>query len=205
MQDIVVVGFGGHAKSVIDVLERQNQYRIVGFTDVEPKPSYRGYEYLGTDDILPKLYRMGIKCAHVAIGYMGYGELRDKLYYKIKNIGYSMPVVIDPSAVVACDAQIGEGCFIGKNVIINADARIEKMCIINTAAIIEHECNIKEYTHIAVGAILCGNVVVGSHNLIGAGTTIIQGCTVGNNCVIGAGSVVVRDVPCKSRAFSLVK
>lgn len=205
MQDIVVVGFGGHAKSVIDTLERQNQYHIVGFTDVEPRPSYRGYKYLGSDDILSDLYRMGVKCAHIAIGYMGYGELRDKLYSRIKNIGYTLPVVIDPSAVVASDVQVGEGCFIGKNVVINADSQIERMCIINTAAIIEHECNIGEFSHIAVGTVLCGNVVVGNHNLIGAGTTVIQGCDIGNNAIIGAGSIVVKDVPCKSKVFGVVK
>lgn len=205
MQDIVIVGFGGHAKSVIDVLERQNEYRIVGFTDVETKPSYRGYEYLGTDDILPKLYKDGVECAHIAIGYMGSGNLRDKLYSDVKNIGYRLPVVVDSSAVLANSAQIGEGCFIGKNVVINADAQVERMCIVNTGVIVEHECKIEEFSHIAVGSILCGNVVVGNHNLIGAGTTVIQGCNIGNDCIVGAGSIVVRDVPCKSKVFGLVK
>lgn len=205
MQDIVVVGFGGHAKSVIDALERQNRYHIVGFTDVEPKPSYRGYKYLGSDDILPDLYRMGVKCAHIAIGYMGCGELRDKLYSMIKNIGYTLPVVIDPSAVIACDAQVGEGCFIGKNVVINADVQIERICIINTAAIIEHECNVGEYSHIAVGSILCGKVNVGEHCLIGAGSTIIQGCTIGNDCVVGAGSIILKDVGNGMKVYGLVK
>ena len=35
MEDIVIVGFGGHAKSIADCIERMGKYRIVGYTDFD--------------------------------------------------------------------------------------------------------------------------------------------------------------------------
>lgn len=205
MEDIVIVGFGGHAKSIIDALESQGKYHIIGFTDIVERPSYKGYNYLGTDDVLPRILENGVKYAHIAIGFIGQGKLRDKLYGFVKEIGFSLPVIVDSSAVVASDAHIDEGCFVGKNAVVNANAKIGKMCIINTGAIIEHDCKIAEFSHIAVGTTLCGEVFVGNHSFIGAGATIIQGRNVGEECIIGAGSIVLKNIDYRSKVYGVVK
>lgn len=194
MKEIILVGFGGHAKSIIDSIEKAGQYKIIGYTDCEAGKAYRGYQYLGKDDVLQQYFDKGIKYAFISVGYMGKGDLRHRLYKKIKEIGYVIPVIIDISAQIAADAKIGEGCFVGKGSIINSDAVIDKMCIINSGAIIEHDCKIDKFSHISVGSVLCGNVKIGCSAFVGANATVIQGRTVGNNCIVGAGTVVKRDL-----------
>lgn len=194
MKEIILVGFGGHAKSVIDSIEKAKQYRIVGYTDIEAGRDYRGYKFLGNDNVLQHYFDKGIKYAFVSVGYMGKGDLRCRLYKKIKEIGYVIPSIIDISAQIAEDVQIDEGCFVGKGAIINANASVEKMCIINTGAIVEHDCNVAEFSHISVGTVLCGNVKVGRASFVGANATVIQGRTIGNGCIIGAGEVIRRDL-----------
>ncbi len=189
MRDIVLVGFGGHAKSVADTIERIGQYNIVGYTDVKEDTACSRYKYLGTDDILQDLYESGIKYAAVCVGYMGKGNIRDKLYDAIKSIGYELPVLIDPSAVVSETSIIGEGTFIGKGAIVNAEARLGKMCIINTGAIVEHEDVIGDYVHVAIGARLCGQVKLEDHVFIGAGAVVVQGVSVEKERMIRAGEV----------------
>ena len=71
MEDIVLVGFGGHAKSVIDTIERGGKYRIAGFTEVRQCEDYHGYTCLGSDDRLEAIFRSGVKNAAVCIGFMG--------------------------------------------------------------------------------------------------------------------------------------
>ena len=194
MENIILVGFGGHAKSVIDSIEKAGQYKIVGYTDIEPDKKYRGYQYLGGDDVLQQYFDRGIKYAFISVGYMGRGDLRCRLYEKVKNIGYVLPAIVDVSAQIAKDARIGEGSFVGKGTIINSDAVIGKMCIINSGAIVEHDCRVGDFSHISVGTVLCGNVNVGRAAFVGANATVIQGRTIGNNCIVGAGTVVRRDV-----------
>lgn len=207
MKDIIIIGCGGHAKSIVDIIEQNEEYKIVGFVDcnMDDNKMYRGYKIIGTDSQLKELYDKGIRYAAIGIGYLGTGELRDKVYSELKSNGFYIPSFVDHSAVLATDAQIGEGTIVGKMAIVNSAAIVGKMSIINSGAIIEHDCEIGDYTHIAIGARLCGDVKVGHHSFVGAGTTVIQGTKIGNECIIGANSTVLRDVPNLKKVYGIVK
>lgn len=194
MEDILLIGFGGHARSVVDAIEAQQKYRIVGFSDKSSVMHYRGYGVVCNDEELESMYEKGVKNAFITIGYMGNSSVRNQLYYRLKAIGYKIPSIIDPSAIIASDALYGEGTFIGKRVVINSNAVLGKMCIVNTGAIIEHDCNIGDFTHIAVGAVLCGQCNVGSASFVGANATIIQQRTIGDSAIIGAGCVIKQNI-----------
>ncbi len=203
MEDIVFIGFGGHAKSIADSINYAGKYNIVGYTDV--KDRHCKYRYLGTDDALCKVFNSGVRKAVIGIGFLGNSLQRDQLVSLAKAIGFEFPYIIDPSATVANDAIIGDGCYIGKRAVVNADSHIGDFCIINTGAIIEHENRIGMYSHIAVGAILCGEITVGDHSFIGAGATIIQGRRIGNNCIIGANSTILADVDDSLKVYGIVR
>lgn len=188
MEDIVLVGFGGHGKSVADAIEAGNQYRIYGYTDLQDNNS--DYTYLGNDDILEELIKSGVNKAFLCVGYLGKGTLRERLDGKLRAMGFTFPVIIDPSAVISSRAIIGEGTFVGKHAVINTEAIIGKQCIINSGAIVEHECVVDDFTHVAVGAVLCGQVKVGKAALIGANATVIQCREVADRKVVPAGVVV---------------
>lgn len=194
MEDIILIGFGGHAKSVIDTIEANNEFNIIGYTDIEDKGQYNGCTWLGNDDCLNDYYEKGVMNCFICMGFMGKGRIIDALYDKVKNIGYDLPVIIDKSAVIGKNVQIGEGSYIGKLSVVNADSRIGKMCIINTGVIVEHENLINDFTHVAVGATLCGRVTIGTHCLVGANSTVIQNVSIENEVIIGSGSVVLHDV-----------
>ena len=202
-ENIVILGFGGHAKSVADSILQSGNYHIVGYTDTHDCKSQ--FQYLGTDDELENLYKQGVRKAVLGVGYMGKSAIRDELVCLAKKIGFEFPVIIDHSATISESAMIGEGTFIGKKAVINAESKIGDFCIINTGAIIEHENVIDSYSHVAVGAILCGNVTTGHHSLIGAGTTIIQGRVIGNNCIIGAKSLILSNVEDGMKCYGIVK
>lgn len=188
MEDIIIVGYGGHAKSVIDCIERQRKYNIIGYTDeIDRKERY---PYLGTDDVLQEYYNCGVQNVAICIGYLGKGNIREVLYEKIKKIGYQLPIIVDPSAIISRTAEIAEGTFVGKGAIINAEAKIGKMSIINTKALIEHECIIADFVHVAVGSVLCGQVKVGKAAFIGANATVIQCRQINERKIIPAGMTV---------------
>lgn len=193
MQDIVLVGFGGHAKSVADTIERQGLYRIVGYTDIAPA-DICPYPYLGTDTALPSIFEGGVHHAAVGIGYIGKGDIRDRMFATLKSIGYTLPVIADPTAVISPTATVGEGSFIGKYAVINAAATVGNMTIINTRATVEHDCRVGDFAHVSVGTVLCGTVTVGARTFVGAGAAVIQGIAIGANTVIGAGTVVAKPV-----------
>lgn len=196
MERILVLGMGGHAKSMVDAIERENKYEIAGYVVNDPNVELldKRYPILGNDDDLPQLFLQGIKDVAVGIGFLGNNSLRTDLYKRLKKIGYNLPVVCDPSAIVASGVSIGEGAFIGKRVILNTDSQVGKMCIINTGAIVEHDCQIGDFSHVSVGTVLCGEVTIGMEAFIGANATVIQGRNVADGCIVGAGEVIRKNV-----------
>lgn len=196
MEKIVILGNGGHAKSLVDIIEREKRYEIAGYVvnENDPDMSDAKYSRLGGDAQLRQIFQSGVKNAAVGVGYMGNSGLREKLWAQLKQIGFFLPVICDPSAVLAGDAGIGEGSFIGKGSIVNANASVGKMCIINTGAIIEHDCEVEDFSHISVGSVLCGNVRVGAASFVGANATVIQGISIGRGCVIGAGTTIRKNL-----------
>lgn len=196
MEKIILLGCGGHAKSVVDTIEACQQYEIAGFIDVKKESlySYRNYKVIGDDNSLEEIYKTGIRNAIICIGYVGKECRREFIYKKLKEIGFYLPIIVDPTAIVASDVKLQEGIYVGKRAVINSNAVIEKMSIINTGAVIEHDCKIKEFSHIAVCATLCGQVEVGKKCFIGANATIIQSLKIGDQVIVGAGSTVLSNV-----------
>ena len=189
MEKIVLIGFGGHAKSVADSILQMNKYEIAGYTDAK-KCDDAPYEYLGDDSALSEIFKSGVTNAFVCVGYLGKGNVREKIYENLKQIGFTLPVIIDPSAILARDVSFGEGTFVGKGAIVNSGAQIGSMCIINSGAIIEHECKLEDYVHVAVGAVLCGQVTVGRAAFVGANATVIQCMNIESKKLVPAGFTV---------------
>lgn len=196
MEKIIILGMGGHAESLVDILEKQQKYEIAGFVinDAVENGENGIYPVIGNDSELEKIYQSGIRNAAIGIGYMGKSDLRERLWKNLKQIGFSLPVICDPSAIMASNVQISEGCFVGKGSILNSNVSIGKMCIINTGAIIEHDCCVDDFSHISVGSVLCGNVKVGRASFVGANATVIQGKSIGDKCIVGAGTIIRKDV-----------
>jgi len=188
MEDIILVGYGGHAKSVADCIEQKKEYRVIGYTDMEMHEA--PYPYLGNDDVLEDYYAQGVHNAVVCIGYLGKGNIREKLYARLKKIGYNLPVIMDPSSVISESAELEEGAFIGKCAVVNAEAKIGKMTIINSMALVEHECVVEDFVHVAVAAVLCGQVHVGEAAFIGANATVIQGKNIEPRKIVPAGVTI---------------
>ena len=205
MESIILLGIGGHAHSIVDSIESSNEYIICGFLDVPKRigEQYRGYEVIGTDDLLESCFQRGIRNAFVSIGYLGTGNIRNNLYERLKAMGFHLPNIIDRTAVIAKDVVMGEGNFVGKEAIINSAAKIGNMCIINTGAIVEHDCKVGDFSHVSVGSVLCGDVHVGQSSFIGANATVIQGKNIGDNCIVGAGTTIRKDMKNNQMAWSM--
>ncbi len=196
MEKIVILGMGGHAESLVDILERQREYEIAGYVvnDEAPEKERCFYPILGNDGDLYRIYQSGITNAAIGIGYLGKSDIRERLWVTLKRIGFRLPVVCDPSAILSKSVRIGEGSMIGKGAILNVNVSVGKMCIINTGAVLEHDCQVGDFSHISVGTVLCGEVTVGRSVLVGANATVIQCISIGDRAIVGAGTVIRKKV-----------
>ena len=194
MKKLLLIGGGGHCRSVADSVLSNHIYDSVGIVDFADTTAF-GIPIVGTDDDLPGLFADGWTDAFVTVGSVGNTAVRRRLYNLIKNIGFSIPIIIDPTAVITKDVRINEGSYIGKRAVVNTGSSLGCCSIINSGAIVEHDCKVGAFSHISPGTILCGQVTVSEDSHIGAGTTVRQMITIGKHVLVGIGSVVVKDIP----------
>ncbi|WP_036834648.1 acetyltransferase [Pontibacillus litoralis] len=203
MKKILLIGGGGHCISVIDSIEKIGTYEIAGIIDTADKVGNKvgGHPIIGTDDDLETFYSRGITNAFMTLGSIGDTELRRKLFRQCEAHGFSFPVIMDPSAVVASFTTIGNGTYIGKGAIVNREVSIGKNAILNTGCIIEHNCHIGDFVHIAPRGTIAGNVCIGHNTHIGIGATVIEGKTIGNDVFVGASSNVIHNIKHNAKAY----
>lgn len=190
MKNLIIIGAGGYAKSVIDSLDHLN-FRLVGFID-DIKPiggNHQGYPILFNDIIQVENPQDFVY--FVAIGHNG---KRKRWYDRLKTQGLSLINVIDRTALISPHAELGEGNFIGKLSILNHGSKVGNNCVINTRALIEHGCVIEDHVNVSTNATLNGDVIAKVGSFIGSGTVINGQITIGEWALVGSGAVVIKDV-----------
>jgi UDP-perosamine 4-acetyltransferase len=192
MRRIIVIGAGGHAKVVIEAIRAAGMGEIVGLIDSQPSgPAVQEVPILGGDERLPSLRREGVADAVVAIGS---NVLREKIGRNLVGLGFSLPAVVHPAALISPSARVGDGAVIMVRAVVGVETTIGPLAIVNTGAVLDHDNVIESAAHIAPGCSLAGNVKVGARTLVGVGSAVRPGITIGSDAVIGAGSAVVAPV-----------
>jgi sugar O-acyltransferase (sialic acid O-acetyltransferase NeuD family) len=194
-EQIILVGGGGHCKSVIDVIECAGKFEIAGILDVKEKvgENVLGYPIIGSDEDI-NLLAKDINNFIVTIGQLKSSSLRRRIFSQIKALGCLLPVIISPRATLSKRSFLGEGSVIHHGVIINSEVRIGANCIINTASVIEHDSIIGDFSHISTSSTINGGCEIGDDCFVGSGAIIVNGKKVISNTIIGAGSTVIQDI-----------
>lgn len=186
---ILLIGGGGHCKSVIDVIEQENKFTIAGIVDKKELIGTKvlSYKVIACDGNLENLFEK-YTYAVVTVGQIRSVALRVKLFNKLKEIGYKLPVIISPLAYVSRHSSINEGTVIMHNALINAGVKIGRNCIINTKALVEHDSTVEDNCHIATAAVINGGVTVKENTFFGSNATSKEYIEI--NQFVKAGSLV---------------
>lgn len=191
MKDIILIGGGGHCKAVIDVIEQQGCFNIIGIIDKAELlgKNVLGYEIIGNDS---ELHNLVEECSNaiLTIGQIRSPLLRIKLFDKVLKLGFELPTIVSPRAYLSQHASIGIGSVIMHDVIVNSGAVIGDNCIINTKSIVEHGSKIGNHCHISTNAVINGGVTVGNGSFVGSGVITKEGIRINDNFFAKAGSVI---------------
>ncbi len=200
MKRVLIIGAGGHAKVVADILQLCGHH-ILGCLDDNPQSwgtSCLGLPVLGAIADYAKYQPDGLV---IGIGSNG---VRQTLVNRLGEPARALWInAIHPRATFAASAKIGRGVVIAAHAVINPNTIIGNHAIINTGATVDHDCQIGDYAHIAPGSHLAGGVTVGAGAFVGIGTSVVPGVAVGEWATVGAGAVVLRAVPARATAYGV--
>eukprot|EP01136_Pigoraptor_vietnamica_P030576 Opistho-1_new@90027 len=181
-----IIGSGGHAKVVADIVQKAKQQITGIWDDNHLKQSFLEHEVLGNVQRFKALNNGRFIIA------IGNNSIRKNIAQLLAPCNVR---AIHPNSEIAHTAKIGYGTVVLSNVSVNADAVVGNHVILNTNASVDHDSVIADYVHISPQVGIAGNVEVGEGTQVGIGAAIIQGIKIGKWATIGAGAVIIRDVP----------
>lgn len=192
-KNLILIGGGGHCKSVIDVAESAG-YRILGILDraEEVGKKVLAYEVIGVDDDIPQFIDKAEFV--ITVGFIKDPSLRIKLYNKVVQSGGKLATLIASTAYVSKYAKIGRGTVVMHNAFVNAGAEIGENVIINTHANIEHDVCVGNQCHISTGVMINGDCKIGDNTFIGSQSVLSNGISVCPGVIVGAGSFVRKTI-----------
>ena len=196
MLRVLIIGAGGHAQVVADILFQAQKHGaevdVVGYLD--DNPALHGRELLGRPvwggiDMLDRVPHDGVIVA------IGDNATRARLFAWLKQREERLINAIHPAATIAPHVQLGEGVMIAAGVVVNTGTIIGHNVILNTGCTVDHHNRIEDHVHIAPGAHLGGDVSIGEGTLVGLGALVLPQRQIGAWTVVGAGAVVTRSLP----------
>ena len=193
MKPIILVGGGGHCKSVIEAAESAG-YNILGILDMpeDVGKDVLSTKVIGTDDDIP--FYVNKAEFVISVGLIKNPATRIRLYNQVKTSGGKLATIIASSAYVSKYASIGEGTVGMHHAFVNAGAKVGDNVILNTFTNIEHDATIGSQCHISTGTMVNGDCKVGENVFIGSQSVLANGITVGNDIIVGAGSFVRKSI-----------
>lgn len=192
-KNLILVGGGGHCKSVIEAAESAG-YNILGVLDTPENVGKQvlAYSVIGTDDDIPQYVDKAEFV--ITVGFIKNPAIRIKLYNKVKEAGGKLATVIASTAHVSKYSTIGEGTVVMHQAFVNAGAHIGANCIINTFCNIEHDAQIGDQCHISTGTMVNGDCKVGDRCFIGSQSVLANGITIDEDIIVGAASFVRKSI-----------
>lgn len=196
MKRVVIIGAGGHAREVADILRNQTGegLSVLGFVVDDPENHNRtvaGLPVLGNW----RWFEGADRSELFVICAIGLPHLRRQLVERALAQEFRFANAISPLAYVSPEAKIGEGVMIFPFSFVSSGSSIADHAIVNAGATVSHQTSVASYGTLSPGVHVAGNVSIGEGCFLGIGASVIQGVAIGQWSTIGAGAVVIRDVP----------
>lgn len=187
-KSVVIIGAGGHARSLIALLQN-SCYEIKAIYDDSYNASQN--ETILSVPVTGQIKE--VKSQDEICLAIGDNSTRKKLFNQFNHQIFKTSIA-HSSSIIENSTVLGKSNFIFAKVLFNALVTIGDNNIINTSAVIEHECVIGNHNHVSVSAILCGRVRIGNNCFIGANAVIKDKIKICDDVIVGAGAVVVKDI-----------
>lgn len=197
---VVGIGAGAHAELLAELIGQTGQFRLVGFTDSDPKKIgslLAGVPVLGDDTELPRLLDAGVQAAFIGVGTVSAegSRLRKRLFQQAMKLGFKLIPLIHPQAVVSASAQVDAGAVVMAGAILSAKVRLGRNVTLYSGAVVEHHSVLEDHAFLTPGVRIAGGVHLEEGVFVGIGACINQKIRIGAWATVGAGSVVLRDLP----------
>lgn len=188
MKRLLIIGTGGHGRSIAEAVLLRNDHVLAGFLDDAAESEQRLWDWpvWGKTDLLSAC-RDKVDAVFVAIGN---NALREALHERVRAQGLALATVIHPGSIVSPRAEVGQGSAIMAGAVVGTGARLGEGVIVNCGAVVDHDCTVEPFGHLGVNAGMAGGSVLGRRARMPVGAALAYGARVAADHVLQPGEVV---------------
>ena len=202
MDDLVLIGTGPTAKTLLKFTRDYNLYNVIGFA-VDPQyidsREYCGLPVYDLTRLEENVNKQSVKI-FVTLSWNRLNAERMHLFIRLRTEGYKCANIISPNAIIHTEIR-GTNCWISNLAIIEPNVLIGENTFIKSRAWIGTNSIIHDHCFIGAGSMIAGAAEIGEQSFIGINATIFDFVRIGRKSIIGACTKVKRSLP----DFSIVK
>lgn len=188
----LILGAGGHAKIIADILHCR-AIPVLGFLDDDP--ALWGTRPMGLPVLGPLDAFLDYSPTGLLLG-IGSNHARRTIVDRLGPAATPLWInAIHPTAAIGFNVRIGRGVVIAAQTVVGVDSTVGDHAIINTSASVDHDCRVEAWCHLAPGVHLAGGVHIGKGAFVGIGAVVLPGRRIEEWATIGGGATVVHDIP----------
>lgn len=185
---LVIVGAGGHGRSVLELTRLANPpaYTVTAFLDDQQAPGtlVMGVPVWGPTTLLGELPTRGVQTVHIAIGH---NRTRQSLADRAQALGLALATLVHPRACVSPSASLGAGSAVMALAVIGTEATLGACSIVNVAAVVDHHAQVGDGGHLGANATMAGGTAIGARAWLQAGAALGYGVRLADDSVVGPG------------------
>ena len=162
----LILGAGGHGRSVCDAITANGDY-VVGFLDdnLPAGTLVNGTPVLGALSLAWDLNRL-FEASEEAppdqvVVAIGNPALRQTWQQVLEQVAAPLGVVLHPRAIVSATAQLGPGSVVLAGAVVNANASLHQGVLVNSGAVVDHDAICGAYSQLGVNAAMAGGSRLG--------------------------------------------
>lgn len=150
--NLLILGAGSHGREVRELAESLRVFQRTAFLDDDP----------AKEDVLGPISALGryVEEFPAAIPAVGSSARRLQWLNALRQVGFALPVLIHPGAVVSPSAEIGYGSVICARATVGAGAVIGHGCIISSGVTIDRGVVLPAGIHVEAGRTVTAETVL---------------------------------------------
>ncbi len=195
MSRIILAGNAITAEILYSYLLGDSRYEVLGLTvddEFVAQGSVEGLTAVGLSQVRETFPPQTCRVM-MAAGYSNLNKVRESLFLRLKEMGYTVETYVHPDANVYSRHPLGEGCVVLPSAVIEPHARVGANTMIWCNVTLAHHSLVEENCWIAAGTVISGKAKVLRNSFVGVNATVVNEMTVGEYNIVGASAMISKD------------
>jgi sugar O-acyltransferase (sialic acid O-acetyltransferase NeuD family) len=192
---LIIVGLSNNSKLAAFYFTKDSEYEVIGFAvDKEFKTTDVFYELPVYElETLPVNFPPSIFNVFVAIGYSQMNKIRESIYLKMKNIGYTLPNYISSFCTFLSEDEIGDNNLILEDNTIQPFVKIGSNNVIWSGNHIGHDVKIGNHNFITSHVVISGFTTINNNCFLGVNASLRDGIEIADFTLIASGANITNN------------